>query len=406
MIGHGALAATATTSGYTVGMMNWLTQPIMNTSDQATLITFAGENTAPSIQNGWIIQEVADTIEGGANYPRVNAYITAVDQAGHRISLNYGTTGWQGDASIVAAQVTSILNYLDASTATLTTNIGPSGPTIDINLDVEPTGGTTSTQWASMISQINALIQTHNSGSPAVYASLSAFISAGLQGELIAQNEIAGVWANIDTLVVMAYRNLPCFSVPCVGTTTAPCADGFMRSVLALVDTVPSGKHCSIALELGLDGDAIGGYCYKISFGAIGIYNHKHSTDPLTYRRNYLTTAMNQGWAMLSPSQQQKLHPDGAFILHSYQWLSCFRDDVAPTGGSVCSPAGACADQTKCAPTLAGQAPDVNHDGVVDATDLEVIYSHLGTCPTDSTLDGTVAMGDLLELLNTWGPCN
>jgi hypothetical protein len=401
-----AFASSAAASAtYGVGMMNWLTQPIMFDAERTNFVNFTGDTTTPSVAGGWIIQEVADTIQGGANYPKVDAYLTAVDAGGHTISLNYGDTDWQGDASTVQANVTTILDYLQVSTATLTTNIGPQGPTIDINLDVEPKGSTTAAEWASMISGVSALIQTHNSGSPAVHATLSGFISMSVQNDLISNNLIGSVWNDVDTLIVMAYRNLPCFSAPCVGTDTAPCGDGFMRWGLPLVDTVPSGKHCAIALELGLGGSDIGGSCYKISFGATGIYNQPQSTDPQTYRRNFLTQAMDEGWNMLSAAQQQKFHPAGAFILHSYQWLSCFRDGSQVTGGGACSPTGACGDTSKCVPKLAGHAADVNFDGVVNALDLAVVHEELQTCTHDSTLDNTIDINDLLNLLSLWGPC-
>ena len=391
---------------YNLGLMNWLTQPIMEAADRAEFIAFTLDSTTPSVANGWVIQEVADTIQGGANYSEVDAYLTAVDEAGHHISLNYGNADWDGNAATVEANVTTILDYLQASTATLTTNVGPLGPTIDVNLDVEPKGAATPAEWATMIGSVAALITQHNSGSPAVYATLSGFISMETQDELISSGELATVWNDIDTIIVMAYRNLPCFSTPCVGTTTAPCADGFMKWGLALADSVPTGKHCAIALELGLGGDAIGGSCYKISFGATGIYNHPHTSDPQAYRRNFLNQAMQDGWDMLSSAQQAKFHPAGAFILHSYQWLSCFRDGTQAHGGGACSPTGACGDASKCVPTLASLAADLNADGVISAEDLASMYEALGTCTHDSTFDGQVDINDLLELLEVWGPCN
>ncbi|MDP6600667.1 MAG: hypothetical protein QGH76_00060 [Phycisphaerales bacterium] len=402
-----AVAGTAAGSTpYGVGMMNWLTQPIMEDAERSNFVTFITDPTMPSVASGWIIQEVADTIQGGANYPQVDAYLSAVDAAGNLVSLNYADTNWQGDTATVEANVTTILDYLQVSTATLTTNVGPQGPTIDINLDVEPKGTTTAAEWAGMMSSVAALIETHNSGSPAAYASLSGFISMAVQEDLISEGLIANVWTNMDTLIVMAYRNLPCFSAPCVGTKTAPCADGFMKWGLALADATPPGKHCAIALELGMEGGGIGGSCYKISFGATGIYNHPQTADPQTYRRNYLTQAMDEGWGMMSSAQQQKFHPAGAFILHSYQWLSCFRDGVAATGGGACSPTGACGDTSKCVPKLASQASDLNFDGIVNAIDLAVVHDHLGTCHHDSTLDGTIDINDLLTLISQWGPCN
>lgn len=390
---------------YAVGMMNWITYPIMNGSDRDTLKTFATSTVTPSIAGGWIIQEVADTIQGGANYPQVNAYVQAMDDAGMHLSLNYADTNWDGDASSVTANVTTILDYLSACSATLATNVGPNGPTIDINLDVEPKGSTTTADWISMLGQVYPLITAHNAGSPPVHATLSGFVPMTQINDMDSGSLWSQAWPNIDTMIVMAYRNLPCFSAPCQGTITAPCADGFMKWGMTLASNTPSGKHCSIALELDSSGDDLGAYCWKISFGTTGIYNHPGSSDPQTYRRNFLVEAMNEGWGILSAAQKQAMHPNGAFILHSYQWLSCFRDGLQVTGGGACSSTGACADTTRCVPTLASNPPDLNYDGIVNMVDLQIMQDHLDSCHHDSNLDGAVNIDDLLALIESWGVC-
>jgi hypothetical protein len=89
MIGPMAHGAADRSSAYTVGMINWLTQPIVSASDRSSLVTLAGTDTTPSVKRGWIIQEVADTIQGGANYPQVDACLTAIDQAGQMPDINY-----------------------------------------------------------------------------------------------------------------------------------------------------------------------------------------------------------------------------------------------------------------------------------------------------------------------------
>lgn len=401
-----ATLATADRSTPTMGMMNWLTPPIMEANAQSEFVSFVSSTTAPSVAGGWIIQEVADTIEGGANYPQVDAYVSALDAAGAHLSLNYGDTNWAGDQSSVAARVQSILNYLSACTATLVTNVVDGHPTIDINLDVEPKHPATWQDWTKMAGHVRTLVDQHNASDPAVRATLSGFISMGLQSDLISNAAMGQAWAGFDTLIVMAYRNLPCFSAPCQGTDAAPCADGFAKWGADLADTVPQGKSCAIALELGFDGDAIGSYCWKLSFGCTGIVQHPGTSDPVAYRCNYLNTAMAQAWAIWTPQQQAKFHSNGAFILHSYQWLSCFRDDQQAIGGGACTPAGACGDATACVPSLAGSHADVNLDGLVDALDLVHLQTHLGTCHHDSTLDGTVNVDDLLELISRWGLCD
>ena len=390
---------------YSIGMMNWVTHPIMNSSDLTALTSFATSATTPSIAGGWVIQEVADTIQGGANFPQVDAYVQAIDTAGIHLSLNYADDNWDGTAQGVTDNVTLILNYLSACTATLSTNVGVSGPTIDVNLDVEPKGSATTADWIAMLSQVHSLIEAHNTSGATVHATLSAFMSTEVQDDISSGGLWGQVWPSIDTLIVMAYRNLPCFTTPCVGTVAAPCNDGFMKWGIELASNTPAGKYCSIALELDHNGADLGSECWKISFGATGIYNHPSSTDPQAYRRNFLTEAMNEGWKLLSATQQGALHPNGGFILNSYQWLSCFRDGVQVNGGGACVPSGTCDDASRCIPKLAHNPPDLNFDGVVDGLDLAVLHDHLGTCDHDSNLDGDVSIDDLLTLIAGWGAC-
>jgi hypothetical protein len=403
-----AMAHPVAANNYAIGMMNWVTNPIMDDTDRTALTTFATSATTPSIAGGWVIQEVADTIQGGANFQKVDAYVQALDDAGMHLSLNYGDISWDGTTQGVSSNVTLILNYINACSATLATNVGPNGPTIDLNLDVEPKGVATTADWITMLGTVHGLIQTHNSSGANIKVTLSAFMPKEVQTEIASGNLWNQVWANVDTLIVMAYRNLPCFTAPCTGLDTPPCDDGFMKWGIELASNTPAGKHCAIALELDfsithLDG---GDSCWKISFGATGIYNHPNSADPQTYRRNFLIEAMNEGWGLLSTSQKQVFHPNGAFILNSYQWLSCFRDGVPVTGGGACSSTGPCGDSSRCIPRLANNPPDLNYDGVVNSLDIDVLHDYLGTCDHDANLDGLVNIEDLLTLLEGWGACH
>lgn len=403
-----AIAHPVAANNYAIGMMNWMTAPIMNDTDRTALATFSTSATTPSIAGGWVIQEVADTIQGGVNFQKVDAYVQALDNAGMHLSLNYGDKNWDGTTQNVNGNVTIILNYLSACSATLATNVGPNGPTIDLNLDVEPKGTATTADWIAMLDTVHGLIHTHNNSGANVNATLSAFMPTTQQDDIANGNLWNQVWPNIDTLIVMAYRNLPCFTAPCTGLDTAPCNDGFMKWGMELASNTPAGKHCAIALELDFsitvaDG---GDSCWKTSFGTTGIYNHPNSANPQTYRRNFLIEAMKEGWDLLSTSQKQVFHPHGAFILHSYQWLSCFRDGVSVTGGSACSSTDPCGDPASgCIPRLTHNPPDLNYDGVVDNLDLAVLHDHLGTCDHDPNLDGVVNIEDLLTLLAGWGPC-
>ena len=107
-----------------------------------------------------------------------------MDDAGIHLSLNYGDTDWNGSTSDVNQNVTVILTYLDNCNATLSTNVLNGSPTIDVNLDVEPKGGTTTQQWRSMLSQVRSLLDTHNAGSPTVKATLYAFVPMSVQDDL------------------------------------------------------------------------------------------------------------------------------------------------------------------------------------------------------------------------------
>ena len=401
-----AMAHPVAANNYAIGMISWVTEPITTHSDLTKLTMFATSPTTPSINGGWVIQEVADTIQGGANFTQVDTYVQALDDAGMHLSLNYGDTDWDGTIQGVSNNVTLILNYLDACSATLATNIGPNGePTIDLNLDVEPKNTATTADWIAMLDTVHGLIDTHNSSGATVKATLSAFMPPEVQDEIQSGNHWSQVWPNVDTLIVMAFRNLPCFTKPCVGSDTTPCNDGFMKWGIELAENTPTGKHCAIALELDFTGADVGTSCGKISFGATGIYNHPHSVDPQTYRRNFLIEAMNEGWGLLSTSQKQAFHPKGAFILNSYEWLSCFRDGVPLTSGGNCSPTDSCDEATYCIPILHNNPPDLNYDGVVNSLDIKVMYDYLGTCDHDANLDGVVNIEDLLTLLESWGPC-
>jgi hypothetical protein len=50
-------------------------------------------------------------------------------------------------------------------------------------------------------------------------------------------------------------------------------------------------------------------------------------------------------------------------------------------------------------------AADVNEDGIVNAADLDALHGVLGTCHSDSDVDGIVGIHDLLDLLSRWGAC-
>jgi len=51
----------------------------------------------------------------------------------------------------------------------------------------------------------------------------------------------------------------------------------------------------------------------------------------------------------------------------------------------------------------AGEAGDINADGLVNTTDLEALFAMLGTCSHDSDYSGDVQIGDLLELIAVYG---
>lgn len=396
----------ASSNTYSIGMVNWLEQPITNPTDRTAFIDCCKSTSTPSIVGGWVIQEAAGVADGNIYYADLDQFLTHVDDADLFLSLNYGDDSWTNlpghDTASVQTNVQNLLTYLAQTSVTLTHNVDSSGtPTIDINLDVEPKGNATASDWISMATAIRGLVTTHNASSPSIHVTLSAFVASGFVTELISDSLIDQAWQPFDTLIVMAYRNLPCFTAECTGTKSTPCADGFARFGSQLADTAPAGKYCSIALELSLDV----GNCNKISFGTTGIYNNTTAPDKVQYRTNFLQNAMDQGWDLLTADEQARFHPNGAFIMHSYQWFSCFRDQAQPTGGSACQPLGDCNQISACIPKLATHEADVNGDGVIDELDIEVIESLLGSCSGDLDRNGRVDVLDLLGVIDVWGEC-
>ena len=203
-------------------------------------------------------------------------YLTHVDGADLFLSLNYGDDSWTNlpghDTASVQTNVQNLLTYLAQTSVTLTHNVDSSGtPTIDINLDVEPKGNATASDWISMATAIRGLVTTHNASSPSIHVTLSAFVASGFVTELISDSLIDQAWQPFDTLIVMAYRNLPCFTAECTGTKSIAlrrwvCSSSGRNLQIQrpLVNIVPS------RLELSLDV----GNCNKISFGTTGIYNN------------------------------------------------------------------------------------------------------------------------------------
>ena len=396
----------AASNTYSIGMMNWLEQPITNPTDLTSFIDCCTSTSSPSIAGGWIIQEAAGVADGNVYYADLDHYLTQVDNAHLFLSFNYADDSWTNlpghNTASVQTNVQNLLTYLAQTTVTLAHNVDSHGtPTIDINLDVEPKGSATAADWISMATAIRSLITAHNASNPSIHVTLSAFVASGFVTELITDSLIDQAWQPFDTLIVMAYRNLPCFTAQCSGTNSTPCADGFARFGSQLADTAPAGKYCSIALELSLNV----GHCNKISFGTTGIYNNTGATDKVQYRNNFLKKAMDQGWDLLTPDEQSRFHPHGAFIMHSYEWFSCFRDQTQPTGGSACQPQGDCDLASACIPTLATHEADVNGDGVIDEEDIEIIENLIGSCSGDLDRNGHVDVLDLLGVIDAWGTC-
>lgn len=396
----------ASSNQYSIGIMNWLEQPITSTTDRTAFIDCCTSTSMPSIAGGWVIQEAAGVADGNTYYSDLDHYLTHVDDAHLFLSFNYGDDSWtnlpEHDTTSVKTNVQNLLTYLAQTTVILAYNVDSSGtPTIDINLDVEPKGNATASDWISMATAIRGLVTTHNASNPSIHVTLSAFVASGFVTELISDSLIDQAWQPFDTLIVMAYRNLPCFTAECSGTDSSPCADGFALFGSQLAATAPAGKYCSIGLELSLDV----GSCNKISFGTTGIYNNTNAQDPVQYRTEFLKKAMDQGWDLLTVPERAKLHPHGAFIMHSYQWFSCFRDQTQPTGGGACQPQGECDQTTACIPELATHEADVNGDGVIDELDIEVIVDLLGSCSGDLDRNGRVDVLDLLGVIDAWGTC-
>jgi hypothetical protein len=421
-----------------IGMMNWNTYPITNKNGElAALTDFAGSTTAPSIANGWIIQAAAGSLQDTTFYSNMNAFISQVDpnnSQGHRISLNCSNDTWThtlppSNLQSAHCMVNNLLAYIssiDTSSVILHKNVDENGyPTLDINLDIEPHISTHHSTWSSlydgwldMIEGVRDLIEMHNNSSPNILVTLSAFIPQVMVVEAegtyypMTTAQMTRAWAYFDTLIVMAYRNLPCFTEESpLCTATDPqfdCPDGILNSARALRDTIPQGiegegKHFAIALELSRDV----GNCDKISFG----YNKIYDGSTGLSRQDFLKTAIQQGWDSFSSADQSKLHPDGAFMLHSYESLHCFRNDTAAPGAlpANCDIGGTCNPSSGCIPALFTPPPDiygdVNNDGIVDENDILALEELLGSCRGDLNFDGIVNVHDILMTIGNWGAC-
>ena len=445
------LAGIAFADDLKIGMMNWNTCPIINKNGELTSFTdFAGSADSPSVASGWIIQAAAGSLQDPqkqTNYSKMNSFISQVDpnsSQGHRISLNCSNDSWTHTLPPVAdcvpstpqsahCMVKNLLAYIssiDTNTITLHKNVNENNyPTLDINLDIEPifdptyqpTLSSLYDDWLGMVEGVRAQIDEHNNSSPNILVTLSAFIpqimviDAYETDHPMSPAQMARSWAACDTLIVMAYRNLPCFDATCTGINpqSIDCPDGILNSARALRDTIPQGtegqgKHFAIALELSRDVSN----CDKISFGYNKIYNDLGQLDGVAIsRQEFLMTAIQQSWDSFSPADQSKLHPDGAFMLHSYESLHCFRSNTPAPGASPlnCSIADTCNPSSGCTPTLVTPPPDiygdVNNDGIVDANDILALEELLGSCRGDLNFDGIVNVHDILMTIGNWGTC-
>lgn len=426
-----------------IGMVNWNTWPIQSAHQPTALNTFSSfckSASTPSIDKGWIIQEAADSLESSPNNSGLDSFVLKMDLDGHRLSLNAYDDHWTNqpdhNTQSVSLDVQNILNYIsnmpDSIVQQLVTNVDAGQPMLDINLDVEPKFSLPIPdptaiewqqlydQWLSMMQHVHSLIHDFNNPadgtSPPIKVTLSAFIPMVMVDPInhMTPSQFTEAWTYCDTLIVMGYRNLPCFTIPCEGTDpsatgTDGCEDGFTRIGRALAATVPPGKYCSIALELsrGNASNELSG-CDKISFGYSKIYDVP--TDPVGYRTNFLKTAIQQGWGGFTAAEQAMFNPNGAFILHSYEPFSCFRDDIqAPGSPDTCDTTCTSCTESGCTPTLyappSGVYGDVNGDGIVDANDLLALEELLGSCRGDLNFDGIVNVDDMLITIGKWGDC-
>ena len=439
-----------------IGMMNWNTCPIIDKNGELTSFTdFAGSADSPSVASGWIIQAAAGSLQDPqkqTNYSKMNSFISQVDpnsSQGHRISLNCSNDNWTHtlqdatdcpappvtspptpqSAHCMAKNLLAYISSIDTNSITLHKNVNENNyPTLDINLDIEPrlnsTYHTTLSSlyddWLDMLEGVRDLIDMHNNSSPNILVTLSAFIPQIMVIDAYGADypmtpaQMARSWAACDTLIVMGYRNLPCFETTCTGTDPqSTCPDGILNSARALRDTIPQGtegegKHFAIALELSRDVSN----CDKISFGYNKIYNGLGQLNGAAIsRQEFLMTAIQQGWDSFSSADQSKLHPDGAFMLHSYESLHCFRQDTPAPGASPlnCAIGGTCDPSSGCTPTLFTPPPDiygdVNNDGIVDANDILALEELLGSCRGDLNFDGIVNVHDILMTIGNWGEC-
>jgi len=86
----------------------------------------------------------------------------------------------------------------------------------------------------------------------------------------------------------------------------------------------------------------------------------------------------------------------------------CFFVLLQHPGADCCCAFEKCIMVPECAPIPFERTSDLNHDHVIDGTDLAVLLGSWGPCagcPADLNGDGVVDGSDLAALLGAWGPC-
>ncbi|MHC4246326.1 MAG: hypothetical protein ACYSUU_05950 [Planctomycetota bacterium] len=207
----------------------------------------------------------------------------------------------------------------------------------------------------------------------------------------------------LDASILMAYRNVACYETPCEpladATTCLHCWNrqtsdmedcyGMIAWSTIFADGAANGNgNFSIAIET----DPTAPNAYEISFGQ----------PNLNGNITYLDAQVDLAISTLVSGGHASVMATNPIVVHDYKNFFCFINNRLPMGFAGDCPVGTA---THCDPTSHFAREDLNYDGVVDRTDLEIIQAAMGSCTGDLDGDGTVDGADVGILIGAWGGC-
>ena len=136
----------------------------------------------------------------------------------------------------------------------------------------------------------------------------------------------------------------------------------------------------------------------KFQGGASALSTNNAADYALTTGAAVFTNNAGATFTVSGPDVGACCLPNGS-CLNSQQEFDCSKSAGVWQGANTSCGAGTCPQPC---------TTDVNGDAVTNTGDLLAIinsWGPCGGCPTDINGDGTVNTGDLLAVINSWGPC-